>query len=413
MGQSMSRFAIASPLAGGALHALGSGLFHTLLPLRLIATGHTANDVGLVVAAESAGFLIGCIFAGNLIRSVGEVRAYAAFAALSAVAMLAFGFTNQIPLLMVIQVVVGFVNAGQSVVIESWLNAMASNTGRGRILTLYVLVLGLFYGLGQLMAQPFDPAGDRLLMVSAGFYALALVPVTAIWVGEPELHAPVGLHLLKAFRTSPLGTSASLLTGLISATFASIGPLWGKELGFGQDKIVYLMASVQLGALFLQFPLGALSDRLDRRLMMIWLSGALALISLAFVFVTSGTPVWLLIVMFSIFGGISEIFYPLGVAHANDRAAPEDYVSLSSNLLLVWALGGTIGPATAALGVEHFGAVSFFWYAIALCLAFGGVAIFRMVTRPRQKAREKFVPYAHSSPEIYELKAKAEAGKER
>lgn len=412
MSQVMSRFAIASPLAGGALHALGSGLFHTLLPLRLLATGHSANDVGLVVAAEGAGFLIGCIFSSNLIRQVGEVRAYAAFAALSAVMMLAFGFTNTLAVLMAIQVVVGFVNAGQSIVIESWLNSMASNTGRGRILTLYVLVLGLFYGLGQLMAQPFDPAGDRLLMVSAGFYALALVPVTAVWVGEPELHAPVGIHIWKALRTSPLGTFACLLTGLVSSTFSSIGPIWGTELAFSQDKIVYLMASVQLGALFLQFPLGYLSDRLDRRVMMIWLSGALALICTGFIFVNGATPVWLMLLMFSIFGGISEIFYPLGVAHANDRAAPEEYVTLSSNLLLVWALGGTIGPAVATLGVERFGSGSFFWYAVALSLLFGGVALIRLFTRPRQKPREKFVAYSHSSPEIYEWKVNAEPGKE-
>lgn len=408
MSAAMSRFAIASPLAGGALHALGSGLFHTLLPLRLLATGHSANDVGLVVAAESAGFLVGCIFSSNLIRSVGEVRAYAAFAALSAVMMLAFGFTGSIPALMLIQVVVGFVNAGQSIVIESWLNSMASNTGRGRILTLYVLVLGLFYGLGQLMAQPFDPAGDRLLMVAAGFYALALVPVTAVWVGEPELHAPVGIHIWKALRTSPLGTFACLLTGLVTSTFASIGPIWGQELAFSQDKIVYLMASVQLGALFLQFPLGYLSDRLDRRQMMIWLSGGLAAICAAFLFVNGATPVWLMLLMFSVFGGISEIFYPLGVAHANDRAAPEEYVTLSSNLLLIWALGGTIGPAMAGMSVEHFGAKSFFWYAIVLSLVFGGVAIIRLVTNPLLKRREKFVAYAHSSPEIYEWKVNEE-----
>lgn len=408
MSDAMSRFAIASPLAGGALHAMGSGLFHTLLPLRMVATGHTAHDVGLVVGAEGAGFLIGCMFSSRLIREVGEVRAYAAFAALSAVMMLAFGFTNEIAALMAIQVVVGFVNAGQSIVIESWLNSMAANTGRGRILTLYVLVLGLFYGLGQLLATPFDPAGDRLLMVSAAFYALALVPVTAVWVGEPQLHAPVGVQLLKAFRTSPLGTIACLLTGLVSSTFSSIGPLWGQELGFGQSKIVYLMASVQLGALFLQFPLGYLSDRLDRRMMMIWLSAALALICAGFLFVHAGTPVWLLLVMFSIFGALSEIFYPLGVAHANDRAAPEDYVPLSSNLLLIWALGGTVGPALAAGGVERFGATSFFWYAIALSLVFGGIALVRLLTRPRQARREKFVAYAHSSPEIYELKANSE-----
>lgn len=399
---SLSPWSIASPLAGGALHAAGSGLFHTLLPLRIIANGDGANIVGLVVMAEGAGFLVGCMGSVRLIRSVGEVRAYAAFSALSSVLLLSLGIEPGVAVFMVVMAVMGFVNAGQSVIIESWLNAMVPNAGRGRTLTLYILVLGLFYGLGQLLARNIDPAGNAMLMIAAAFYALALVPVTAIWVGEPQLHAPVGVNFLKAFRTSPLGTLACLMTGLISSTFASIGSLYGLELGFTQDRIVVLMAAVALGALFLQFPLGALSDRLDRRSMMLWLSLVLAAVCALFLAIDVTTPFWMLLILFSVFGGISEIFYPLGVAHANDRATSSEFVALSSNLLLVWALGGTIGPAIAATGVEHFGAASFFWYAIVLSLAFAGFALWRTFKLPKVDNPEDFVTYPQTSPAVYE-----------
>ncbi|MQT13172.1 MFS transporter [Segnochrobactrum spirostomi] len=397
-----SPWSIASPLAGGALHAAGSGLFHTLLPLRLIAAGEGADAVGLVVMAEGAGFLLGCLGSVRLVRSVGEVRAYAAFAAASAVLILTLGFEPRVAVFMAIQAVTGFANAGQSVIIESWLNALVSNERRGRVLTLYVLVLGLFYGLGQLAARTIDPSGDAMLMIAAGLYAAALVPVTAVRVDEPLHHAPVGFRLLAAARTSPLGTFACLATGLISSTFSSIGPLYGLHLGFAQDRIVLLMAATQLGALFLQFPLGALSDRCDRRRMMIWLIGALALICAAFLAVDGATPFWLLIVMFSVFGGVAEIFYPLGVAHANDRAAPAAFVSLSSNLLLTWALGGTIGPAVAAFGVERFGAASFFWYALAVLVPFAALALTRRLEPPVVGSREEFVAYPQTSPAVYE-----------
>lgn len=399
---SMSPWSVASPLAGGALHAVGSGLFHTLLPLRLVAEGYGPDAIGLVVGAEGAGFLVGCIGSMRLIRSVGEVRAYAALSASSAVLILALGTRPHLAVFMGIQAVIGFANAGQAVVIESWMNAMTSNANRGRILTLYVLLLGLFYGCGQLLATGIDPAGDAMLMIAAAAYVIALVPVTAIWVGEPQLHVPMGIKIFRTFQISPTGTFACLLTGLVSSTFASIGPLYGLELKFNQQTIVLLMAATQLGALFLQFPLGYLSDRLDRRMMMLWLSVALGILCAVFLFFGPNTPFWLFLVAFSIFGGISEIFYPLGVAHANDKADPSEFVTLSSNLLLIWAFGGTVGPAIVTAGVAPFGAKIFFWYAIGLAVLFAAYALWRRYHQPAAKSREQFVAYPQTSPMVYE-----------
>lgn len=400
-GTGMSRFSVASPLAGGALHALGSGLFHTLLPLRLVAEGHGPDAVGLVAGAEGAGFLLGCIGSVRLIRSVGEVRAYAALSATSAVLILSLGTQPPLIAFMAIQTVVGFANAGQSVVIESWMNAMVSNRGRGRMLTLYVVLLGLFYGLGQLLAGDIDPAGLPLLMLTAAFYLAALVPVTAIWVGEPQLHVPMGVRLFHTFRVSPLGALACLVTGLISSTFSTVGPLYGLDMDFPQKTIVLLMAATQLGALFLQFPLGYLSDRIDRRAMMLWLALALALLCASFLLVDRTTPLWAFLVLFSIFGGLSEIFYPLGVAHANDRATRGEFVSLSSNMLLLWALGGAVGPAVVTAGMSRFGAAVFFAYALALAAVFAALA-FWLRDRGPAGPREAFVAYPQTSPIVYE-----------
>ncbi|MDB5524896.1 MAG: hypothetical protein JWM58_2659 [Rhizobium sp.] len=413
--RSISSWSVASPLAGGALHAVGSGLFHTLLPLRLVADGYGPNAIGLVVGAEGAGFLIGCIGSMRLIRSVGEVRAYAALSAISAVLILSLGMQPHLVVFMVIQATIGFANAGQAVVIESWMNAMVPNKSRGRILTLYVLLLGLFYGSGQLLATDIAPAGNAMLMISAAFYVIALIPVTAIWVGEPQLHVPMGIKLFHTFRISPIGALACLMTGLISSTFSSIGPLYGLELKFSQQTIVLLMAATQLGALFLQFPLGYLSDRLDRRMMMLWLSVALAILCTVFLFLVPTTPFWLFLILFSIFGGISEIFYPLGVAHANDKADPSEFVTVSSNLLLIWAFGGTIGPAIVTAGVSPFGTAVFFWYAIALSVLFAAYALWRRYRQPAAKSRESFVAYPQTSPMVYEWtphdEADSDAGK--
>jgi MFS family permease len=114
------------------------------------------------------------------------------------------------------------------------------------------------------------------------------------------------------------------------------------------------------------------------------------------------SPFWLFLILFSLFGGISEIFYPLGVAHANDKAEPSEFVMLSSNLLLIWAFGGTTGPAIVTAGVGPFGAEIFFWYGIGLSILFGTYALFRLVRQPPARSREQFVAYPQTSPMVYE-----------
>jgi MFS family permease len=406
MGDAKRVWDVLPPLAGSALAASGSGLLHTLLPLRLLQLGYVPSDIGWVATAYSAGFLAGCMGTAVLIRSVGHVRAYGAFAAVAALTILAFDVFPPLPVMIALFVCTGIASSGLSVVTESWLSELSAPAWRGRLLTAYVLLLAGFYGLGQLMALGLDASGSRMLMIAAGCYVTALIPVSAIDVVSPTPPQTVRLDLTTAFRVSPVGAMSCLYTGLISSTFGSIGPLYATALGLRQPGMVLLMAAVQIGGLALQWPLGILSDRLDRRWVLVGMSLGAVAIAAAFIGLEPLTNLPLLLAMCAIFGGIAESFYPVGVAQANDRAEPDQYVPVSSNLLLLWGAGGAIGPILSTAALQRIGAGGFFWYMLVISACFTVFTVWRiwMVTRREGESCEEFVPYPNppTSPALFE-----------
>ena len=195
------------------------------------------------------------------------------------------------------------------------------------------------------------------------------------------------------------------MNGLILTAFTTVGPLFGERIGFDQRHIVLLMACVSLGGLFLQWPIGYFSDKVDRRYALLGLSSGVLAVATALVIVDRHTPFLLLAVLFEVFGGLAESLYAVGVAHANDRAAMSDYVALSSTLLFVWALGAAIGPTTGTYAIQLTTPRAFFVYVIALTLACTLFTVWRLYRRKVDKAaevREEFLAYPQTSPEIYE-----------
>lgn len=399
------RFGILPLFVSAAVWSLGSGVFMTLQPLRLEAYGFSTESIGLVLTANMVGFIVGCLLGQPVIASVGHIRAYAAFAAVTTVCMLALDWSHALLPWLLLRFAAGFATAALSVVTESWLNEMTTNEKRGQTLTLYVLCMGLFYGLGQLGAQHFEPTGSRVLMVAAGLFAFSLVPLTAIKVLTPKPPRQVTLHLLTAFKVSPTGAVGCFATGMIAMTFAGIGPLYGSQIGLPLASIAFLMAASQIGGIALQFPLGWLSDRTDRRYILVAMHLALIAVSVGFILVDASSAWWLLILLFAGFGGFAEALYPVSVAHANDRATPEQYVSVSSNLLLFWALGGAVGPVIGTAAIDHAGPAAFFWYAAIISFLLGLFTFWRLLRRRRIDAAttlEEFQVYPTTSPAVYE-----------
>ena len=383
---------------------VGAGVLGSLLPLRYSAMGHSPGVIGLFATAEALGFLVGCLYAYKIIAPVGLERAYAAFAGMKAVAILGLHFADGAPSIVPLRFLIGLNAAGLAIIVESWLNALVPNEQRGRVLTIYVLVYGLFFGIGQLFGQNLNVRGPEMLIIAGIATTLALVPMVAIDVRAPILPHGVHLEILKALRTSPVSVLACLLNGLILAAFTTVGPLFGERIGFDQRHIVMLMACVSLGGLFLQWPIGYFSDKVDRRYVLVGLGLGTLGVAAALVWVDRQTPFLWLASLFAIFGGLAESLYAVGVAHANDRAVTADYVALSSTLLFVWALGAAIGPTTGTYAIELTTPRAFFVYVIGLTLAFTLFTLWRLIRRRLGQAaeeREEFLVYPQTSPEIY------------
>ena len=347
---------VAPPLISTALIMIGSGFLGSLLPLRFSAMGMSDGVIGLIATAEALGFLAGCLYAHKLIAPIGLERAYATFAGLKSVSILCLYFADSVPALALWRFLIGINAAGLAIIVESWLNALAPNEQRGRVLTIYVLVYGLFFGIGQLFSQNLNVRGPELLFIAGISTTLALVPMVAIDVRAPVLPHRVKLEILKALRTSPVSVTACLLNGLILTAFTTVGPLFSARIGFDQTHIVLLMACVSLGGLFLQWPIGYFSDKVDRLHALIGLGLGIIAVAAVLAWTPQRLPFALLALSFGIFGGLAESLYAVGVAHANDRAVATDYVALSSTLLFVWALGSTVGPTVgtyAKIGRAH------------------------------------------------------------
>jgi MFS family permease len=395
---------VAPPLISTALIMLGSGFLGTLLPLRFSALGLSDGVIGLIATAEAFGFLAGCLYSHKVIAPVGLERAYATFAGLKSVAILGLYFADSVPTLAVLRFLIGINAAGLAIIVESWLNALVPNEQRGRVLTIYVLVYGLFFGVGQLFSQSLDVKGPELLIIAGICTTLALVPMVAIDVRAPVLPRRVTLEILKALRTSPVSVTACLLNGLILTAFTTVGPLFGARIGFDQQRIVLLMACVSLGGLFLQWPIGYFSDKIDRLHALIGLGLGILAVAAALAWADQRMPFVLLALLFGVFGGLAESLYAVGVAHANDRAVATDYVALSSTLLFVWALGSAVGPTAGTYAIQLITPRAFFVYVMVLTLAFTLFAIWRLSRRKTDRiveSREEFLAYPQTSPEIY------------
>ena len=395
---------IAPPLASTGLTMIGAGLLGALLPLRYSAAGLSAGTIGLLGSAEGLGFLVGCLHAHRIITPVGSERAYATFAGLKSVAIIGMFFAGGAPWIAALRFLIGLNAAGLSVVVESWLNALSPNEQRGRILTVYVLVYGLCFGLGEILGRDLDPSGPQFLMIAGIVTTLALVPMAAIEVRAPARPHRVDLQVAKALRTSPVSVLACLLNGLILTAFTTAGPLFGERLGLDQPRIVLLMASFSMGSLLMQWPIGYLSDRIDRLYALIGLGAAILGLAGVLIGASGHTPFAVLAVLLAVFGGLGESLYAVGVAHANDRAPASEYIALSSTLLFVWALGAAIGPTTGTVAIARGRPGAFFGYVLGLTALFTAFALWRLARRraePVAVGREEFLTYPQTSPEIY------------
>jgi MFS family permease len=389
-----------SLLLGAGLMALGMGLLGLLLPIRMNAEGVGPQIAGYVMSAYYAGFVGGSFMGQKIIGRVGHIRAFAAFAATLTAAIMVHALIFNVPLWALMRASVGFCMAGLYAVIESWLNVRSPNEMRGRVLSLYTITIYISSGIGQLAINIDDTAGLELFCLGALLTSLSLVPVVMTRVAGPELGNIKTMSLRGLYQASPLGTVATAGAGLMSGSLYALGAVYGTQIGLSVFENSIFMGAPIIGGFLLQWPIGRLSDKFDRRTVLfgVLLSTVAASILLAAFSFAQGNFL-LLATANMLVGGFLATIYPTAVAHAFDYIDRSQMVAANSSMLLAWAVGATAGPLIASSVMGPVGPSGLFVFVAVIATILAVYTQWRMTRRAAKPAEQqsKFVPVPATS----------------
>ncbi len=378
-------------LIGYALMQVGNTLQGTLLSVRGAIENFSPTQIGAVGSAFWAGIVVGSLWAGRVIQQVGHTRTFAALAAVAASVALLHLLVISPWVWIAARAVTGFCFAGLFIVVESWLNASGTAQTRGQILSIYGMT-GLIAGIGGQMLLPTgEPAGFRLFCFVAILICLALVP-TALSRAVAPAHAvsDTRINLMQLYRQSPFGVVAAVLCGITTSSFFALGPIWAQERGLSTAEIAIFMACGTLGGFLTTWPLGWLSDRIDRRHVIVGTAGMAAAILLMLIHFASPTvPTWLLFVYVAIFGGSVIPTYSIVIAHVNDMVKPGEFVAAAGGLLILQGVGSVIGPVISGVAMTEFGRLGLLYIFIVAQTLMATWGAYRSLQRAAPPTAEK------------------------
>ncbi len=358
---------------------VSNGLLATLLTLRGSSLGFDNSAIGLMQSCYPVGSLIGCLIAPRVIVSVGHIRTFAALASTASAVALVHLITFDPWSWGAMRLLSGFCFSGLYIVAESWLNGSATNESRGSLLSIYFIVQTGGVTAGQLLLNLSSPEGILLFILVSILISFSLVPMLVSSSTSPPYELPERIGLGALFRLSPMGLTGSFLNGISQTVLYVSLALYGAAIGLASGSIGILIGCMTLGGMLFQFPMGKLSDHVDRRLVIV---GAPALaIPVCLLLVALDNPAHqfpLLCGLMAALGGLTLPVYSLCMAHMNDYLKPEQIVAASGTLVLILAAGMTLGPTLGGYVIEIFGPQGIF-YLLATTSAFTvATALFRL-----------------------------------
>ncbi len=366
-------------LLGFGILMLGDGLQGTLLPLRADLEGFAATLTGLVMSTFYVGFLLGSLLTPRITARVGHIRVFAAYAALASAAILVHAVFVTAAVWIAMRFVSGFCFAGLYIVAESWLNERASNDNRGQLLSLYMVVTYIGVAAGQLLLNLGAPGDFQLFVLVSVLISIAVVPLLLAAGSPPAFAGAESISLGELFRLTPLGLVSMFVVGLVTATFFALAPIYAQRLGLSIRDISYFMTAAVVGTIVLQGPIGYLSDKFDRRLVLTVVTLLTALAAAACVPAADISLPWLFAAV-ALFGGLAFPLYSVCIAYTNDHLEPNQMLAASGALVLIGGLGAVSGPVAIAALMDRFGDAALFWSIAALHGLTGLFAIYRMLT---------------------------------
>jgi MFS family permease len=332
--------------------------------------------------------LLGGLFAGRVVTRVGHIRSFAAFASLMSVSALLFPIFVTPLAWMILRMLGGFCMAGMIMVTESWLNEAASNKTRGQILSFYMITNYFAAGSGQFLLTAGDPSQYQLFSLASILFSLALLPVLLTRAKAPVPVHSKRMHVWTLYRLAPLGVFGVFCCGLINSSIHGLGPVYATNMGFSEAELSTFMAVMIMSGLFLQWPIGHLSDRIGRGPLLVYIP---VLVAMAAIWIVFTFEYKLILLGAMVFGALVFTLYSLGAATANDMVTANQRVQVAGALLITYGAGAVTGPIVAGQFMSLLGPQGLFLYFALICLLLSTFAI--MMRRRRVGSPDKRKPF--------------------
>jgi MFS family permease len=393
-------------LVSVGLMQTANGLFGSLLGVRLGQDVSISPEVsGLVLSGYFMGMTVGCLVCGSLIERVGHVRTFAVLVSIVSAVSVAHAYLVDPIYWWVLRVIYGFCMAGAYMVVESWLNGAVDNKSRGSLLSIYMIVQFAAMGGSQYLLNLSSAQTFVLYGLTSIVFSLSLVPLSLqrpSSSGQAET-ASSSIGLRELYRISPFGMVASFGSGILMGAVLAGGSIYASANEFTVSQIAQFLSVSIFGGLLMQYPLGKLSDLMDRRTIMTAavFAGAVSAVTLAVI----PMPFWMFLIVAGFFGGIASTLYSIAVAYTNDYLDAADLVPASAGLLLVFGVGAAAGPITATQAMGIVGPSGFYLFCALVSLGIGLFGIWRMTRRaaPAMEDQGPFVFVSRASPVGAEL----------
>lgn len=366
-------------LLGIVLIMLGNGMHFTLIGLRGDIEGFSATELAIITSGYFLGFLSGARVTPIMIRRVGHIRVFAALGSFMSASLIAFPLITEPWAWTPLRILIGFCMSGIYVTAESWLNYSATNETRGKVLSAYMIAqtLGIIGAQGLLTLG--DAATSVLFIGASILVSISFAPILLSVRPVPAVEVVSPMRFRELYQSSPLGTIGIFLLGSIYATQAGMGAVYGTQIGLEVNQIALFIAMLFAGALILQYPIGWLSDRVDRR-SLICVASIIGAFSCGLGWYADGNLSLLLVAAF-LAGGVTTPLYALFLAYTNDTLSVEQMPAASGGLVFTFGLGAILGPLVTGWTMQGIGAYTF-WPVLAVTfVAIAVYALYRMTQK--------------------------------
>lgn len=389
---------IIAPIIAIFFAMFANGYLTTFVSIRLYAMGGNEWIIGNISAGYYIGIALGAFTCERFTLRVGHIRAYSTFATIAAIATLLCGLIPNLKLWFLFRFITGYCIAGIWVVIESWFLNISNSSNRGKYLAIYMFTIYSANTLGQILLKFSDEYYLKDFVIIAIFTSASIIPIAINSVNAPQIDQPNFVSIKKLFKISPSGIMACFVAGILLAVLYSLLPYFYELQNINKSRIALLMAITILGGTLLQFPIGYVSDIIDRRKVLIFVSGVLTIVSILIFFVDVNSNIFLPLMF--IFGGVIFAINPLGMSHVCDYIKNENIVSVTQGLVLVYGIGNILGPFISPIFLSIFGPYGLFIFFASIGVIFFIFLIYRinLIDRNPEKFKQDFVVSSTTSP---------------